>query len=364
MTKLALALIVAGSVSVWGQDVISAHSGTIHYVEGKVTLDGDTVEPHFAQFPEVGNDHVLATEQGRAEVLMTPGVFLRLSEDSSFRMISNQLADTQIEILSGDALLEVDDLPKDNAITVKFLDSTTGLTRKGLYRFDAERHVIRVYQGSASTNLGEHTASAHSGKEIKVENDKLVSDFFNAKDTDPFYRWAERRSEYIATANVSAARQAGALGLTSSTSSWAWNPYYGMFTFLPGYGYAGYDGFGYSPFGYYFYSPMTVGYILPVSGYYYGSPRQVSGVSRGTTMAGNTATTNSIRSTVSSSGSSSAGSRSYGGPSMISTAPRGGVSAGAPSGGGAPVSVGGGVSSGGASRGAAMGGGGGGGAHR
>src|SRR5690348_10038979 len=129
MTKLALALVLAGSVSVWGQDVISAHSGTIHYVEGKVTLDGDTVEPHFAQFPEVGNDHVLATEQGRAEVLMTPGVFLRLSEDSSFRMISNQLADTQIEILSGDALLEVDDLPKDNAITVKFLDSTTGLTR-------------------------------------------------------------------------------------------------------------------------------------------------------------------------------------------------------------------------------------------
>src|SRR6185437_4841899 len=271
MTKLALVLTLGASLTVWGQDVISAHSGTVHYVEGTVTLDGDAIEPHFAQFPAVANDHVLATEQGRAEVLMNPGVFLRLSEDSSFRMISNRLSDTKIEVVSGDALLEVDDLAKDNAITVDFLGTSTALTRKGLYRFDADRNMIRVYQGLATTTMGDQTINARTSKEIQV-GEKLTTQFFDSKDTDPFYRWAERRAEYVATANVSAARQAGQLGLLSDHSSWAWNPFYGMFTFMPGYGYAGYNGFGYSPFGYYYYSPVTVGYFLPTLGSYYGNP--------------------------------------------------------------------------------------------
>lgn len=330
MTKLALVLALAGSMSAWGQDVISAHSGTIHYVEGKVTLDGDQVEPKFAQFPEVLNNHVLATGQGRAEVLMTPGVFLRLSENSSFRMISNQLADTKIEVVSGDALLEVDDLPKDNAISVQFLGTTTNLTRKGLYRFDADHNRIRVYQGLASTTLEDQTVNARSSKEIQV-GDKLSTEFFDSKDTDPFYRWAERRSEYIATANVSAARQAGALGLVSSNSSWAWNPYYGMFTFLPGFGISGYNGYGYSPFGYSFYSPLTVGYVLPVGGYYYGSPRPVSTtVSRGSSSLGSSSnpSSTSVRSAVASSGIGSLGtSRGIAsGPSSIGSGARAGSS--------------------------------------
>src|SRR5208283_1945205 len=45
--------------------------------------------------------------------------------------------------------------------------------------------------------------------------------------------------------------------------SWAWNPYFGMFTYLPGLGY------GYNPFGWAFYSPYTVG-MLYVPGYYGG----------------------------------------------------------------------------------------------
>ena len=34
---------------------------------------------------------------------------------------------------------------------------------------------------------------------------------------------------------------------------WAFNPIFGMYTYLP------YSGFGYSPFGYTYYSPNTVG---------------------------------------------------------------------------------------------------------
>ena len=111
---------------------------------------------------------------------------------------------------------------------------------------------LRVYEGEISVTFGDQNIVARKGKEVAV-GDGLQATNFDPKDTDPFYRWAERRSEYIATANVSAARQAGSMGLLASTGSWAYNPYYGMFTYLPSVGY------GYSPFGWAYYSPLTVG---------------------------------------------------------------------------------------------------------
>jgi len=259
--RLTLALALIGATSIWGQNAISAHSGMIHYVEGRVLLDGQPVEPKATEFPEVKKDQTLSTEEGRAEVLLTPGVFLRLSEDSSFRMISNRLADTSFEVASGEALIEVMELLKDNVISVQFKGATADVSKRGLYRFDADRGELRVYEGEISVTSGEQTIVARRGKDVSV-GDKLVATNFDPKDTDPFYRWAERRSEYISTANISSARQAGSMGLLANNGSWAYNPYYGMFTYLPGAGY------GYSPFGWAYYSPLTVGNYY---NYYYGN---------------------------------------------------------------------------------------------
>jgi hypothetical protein len=256
-----------GAASAWGQNAISAHSGMIHYVEGRVLLDGQPVEPKATEFPEVKNDQTLSTEEGRAEVLLTPGVFLRLSEDSSFKMVSNRLSDTSFEVVSGDALIEVMELLKDNAITVQFKGATATVSKRGLYRFDADKGRLQVYDGEISLTSGDQTITARKGKEVEI-GEKLQATNFDPKDTDPFYRWAERRSEYIATANVSAARQAGSAGLLASTGSWAYNPWYGMFTYLPG------SGYGYSPFGWAYFSPLTVGsyynYAYYPGGYYGG----------------------------------------------------------------------------------------------
>jgi hypothetical protein len=272
--RLTLALALIGATSAWGQNALSAHSGMIHYVEGRVLLDGQVVEPKVTEFPEVKNDQTLATEEGRAEVLLTPGVFLRLSEDSSFKMISNRLSDTSFEVVSGNALIEVMELLKDNAITVQFKGATASLDKHGLYRFDADKGVLRVYDGEINVTEGEQNIVAKKGKEVSVGG-TLTASSFDPKDTDPFYRWAERRSEYISTANVSSARQAGSMGLLASSGSWTFNPYYGMFTYLPG------SGYGYSPFGWSYFSPLTVGnyynYLYYGGGYY--NPGYNNGVS-------------------------------------------------------------------------------------
>jgi hypothetical protein len=233
----------------------------VNHVEGQVFIEGKAIDPKFGQFPQVNNDETLSTQEGRAEVLLTPGVFLRLAENSSFKMLSNRLSDTAIEVASGAGMLEVDELLKDNAIAVHFKGGTVSLVKQGLYRFDEDLARMRVYDGEAHVVVGERSLTARKGKQV-VFGDTLVASSFDTKVTDPFYRWASRRAEYISTANISSARTAGANGLLASYGSWSWNPWFGMYTFLPGVGY------GYSPFGWDFFSPATVAYVY--TPYLYG----------------------------------------------------------------------------------------------
>jgi len=244
------------------QSVISARSGVVHYVEGDVTLDGNPVHPKFAQFPDIKNGQVVATEEGRTEILLTPGAFLRLAENSSFRMDSNSLADTRIAVLSGSALIEVADLLPNNAITVQYKDTTIALPKRGLYRIDADASRLRVFDGEAQLNPGANVVKVKKNREVDLDAAELEARKFDGKETDPFYRWGARRAAYIAAANVTAARTAARSGYSSSYSgfggfgrsfgSWAWNPWFGMYTYLPA------SGIYFSPFGRPYYSPGSI----------------------------------------------------------------------------------------------------------
>jgi hypothetical protein len=274
--QISLAMLLAGASAAWAQQVISAHSGVIHFVEGTVTLDGQPVQPKFAEFPDVKNGQTLAAEDGRAEVLLTPGVILRIAENSSFQMVSNSRSDTRLSILTGSAIVEVGELLASNAITVLYNDAHMELVKKGLYRIDSDPGKFRVYDGEARVTAGNQTLLARKGREVLL-GAVLDMNAFDVKDTDAFMRWAARRSEYLAQANVSSARSASSLGYAGSSygsgygygsgmmgmgSNWAYNPWYGMFTFMP-YG----NGMYYSPFGYPFYSPTNIGYFVPSTGY-------------------------------------------------------------------------------------------------
>src|SRR5690349_14786797 len=132
------AVLVWGAVPALAQPVIGAKSGVVNIAEGKVYLGDQLLELQPTQFPDIKENTILRTEEGRAEVLLTPGVFLRVWENSSFKMISNRLIDTRIELLSGSAVIEADDIAKDTALTVVCKDGTITLSKVGLYRFDMD----------------------------------------------------------------------------------------------------------------------------------------------------------------------------------------------------------------------------------
>jgi len=268
--------------SMWAQSVISAHSGVIHLTEGTVELDGKVIQSpaKLGEFVDVKTGQTLATKDGDAEVLLTPGVFLRLAENSSFKMVSNKLDDTRIEVLGGSAMVQVGELLQGNAITVLFHNSDISLDKRGLYRVDSDPARLRVYDGDAQVSSGEMTpTTVHKGHELQFDGEKLEAKTFDTKETDAFYRWNARRDEYISEANVYAAKTArdngqgmgfytsnpaGYGGGYGGAGSWAFNPWFGMFTYMP------YNGMFYSPFGYGYFSPFMVGYLYMPGSPFYG----------------------------------------------------------------------------------------------
>jgi hypothetical protein len=284
-----LGILTVGSAC--AQMVISSHSGVVQYVEGRAFLADKPVDPKFGQFPDIKDNQEFRTEEGRAEILLTPGVFLRLGENSSIRMLSNRLTDTRVEMLSGSAMIESDEIPKDNAIQLVYKGDNVRLQKQGLYRIDTEPARFKVYEGEAVVTDPSGQLTLKGGKQTNLAG-VLMAENFDRKeqDQDALYSWSDRRASYIAKANVASAASAngsyggygysglgysglgyGGLGYgftgagygynnAGFLGGWAFNPGFGMYTWLP------YSGFGYSPFGYTYYSPTTVAYAPSFAG--------------------------------------------------------------------------------------------------
>src|SRR5689334_16236767 len=287
--------------AVSAQQMISARAGMVHYVEGKVFAGSEQLDGKFGNFPQLKENQVLRTEQGRVEVLLTPGVFLRAAENSSFRMITNRLIDTRLEFLTGSVIVEADDMLKDNSVTVVAKDAAIHLRKAGVYRFDSEPSRVRVFKGAVDVEANGKTSELKEGKELSLAGEMQIAKF-DTKDSDALSRWSYRRAEYVSMANVCAAKSlhdggSGSYGYgyglysggyggvyggypcaNSRSAAWAVNPYFGMFTSVPCSGqYSG-------PYGFLFWSPVTVSRVYaprPVYSPIYGSPNSGIGVNRG-----------------------------------------------------------------------------------
>jgi hypothetical protein len=235
----------------YAQSVISAKAGLIHYTEGKVFISDKEVAPKNGDFPEMKAGEVLRTEEGRAEVLLTPGVVLRISESSSFKLVGNKVEDIRLEMLTGSVLIEAGEVNKHDSIVVTVAGASVDINKNGLFRIDANPASLRVYDGEVVATVSGQTLTVKEGKQTALAG-VLSASKFNKESGDAFHRWAGRRSGYLAVANVSAAKSIYDSGRGWGQSGWFFNPFFGCFTFIPA------SGNYFSPFGYHYYSPRKV----------------------------------------------------------------------------------------------------------
>ena len=249
-----LAALIAGPV--WGS--IPPQPGTLNYIEGQASLNGQALAGQSVGSTTLTAGEALATQEGRAEILLTPGVFFRLDNHTSVRMINPGLADTVLNLESGRAIIEVAEIHPQNNIQVREGAANAQLLKPGLYEFDADHGQIRVFDGKASVSENDQHIELKGGRQLDLHSpgNWRAQKFDKNAAQDDFYRWASLRSSYLAEANVDAARRyAGGSTWAPSAwygTGWYWDPWFSAYTFIPA------NGVFYNPFGWGFYSPFYV----------------------------------------------------------------------------------------------------------
>lgn len=246
--------------------VISAQAGGISYTEGTVdvarkvgksgvVLKGDEIF--------VG-DRVSTGSDGRAEVLLNPGSYLRLGENSAFEFVSTDLEDLRVRLDRGAAILEVY-ASREFRVDVLTPHGKVRLAETGVYRFDVDKNstAVAVWEGEALMGRGWMTVIKEDRKGVLANGTVSVTKFDH--DKDALEAWSKSRSKDLAKATANLKRRAVREDLRNSLYNTGFNAYnsFGLWVFDPFS-----NGYCFLPFGYGWYSPYGYGFGNYV-GYYY-----------------------------------------------------------------------------------------------
>jgi hypothetical protein len=332
-----VALVVFTAAVCAAQNVAPSHSGTVHYFEGDVAVDGVKLESQVARFSELKEQSVLHTGLGRAEILLTPGVILRVGENTTVKMLDNRLMSTRVEFVSGTAMLEGVDSGtsvKDPPVTMIYKDFEAQPIHYGIFEMTSQPSQARVFKGETKVTGNGASLNIKEGNLVDLTT-TMATTKFDAKEGDDLYVWSRDRSAYLSAGNMSSARTLATSGygassvgcgsglvggnglMAGSGAGYAvgygnglgygygnpyrgWNPamwngfaggwYYNqcmnMYSYIP------FAGTMYSPFGYGFYNPITIGYVYAPGYYWQGAGGARTGTTTGLPLSSlNTTTT-------------------------------------------------------------------------
>jgi hypothetical protein len=242
--------------------------GAINYVEGQASLNGQSLAPGSVGTATLRPGQTLDTGNGYVEMLLTPGAFLRVGNNSQVQIISAGLADTKVQLNRGTSMIEVDQLVKGAHLAVTMNGATSEIEKKGLYEFDSSQQAIRVFKGTARVTEAARTQKLESGNQVLLTgNQPLKRHDIDEKTlkTEPLYVWSKTRSEDESQASAMAASNAGAYAMAGP--GWFWDPAWNFYGFWP------LEAELYSPFGWGFYSPAFFGFYGGYGlGFGYGYP--------------------------------------------------------------------------------------------
>ena len=274
---LSVAFILCCSVLNFAQNrdkfVISAKAGGINAITGQadVHAKGESEWQQLSITDDLDSgDRVRTANDGRVEILLNPGSYLRVGGDSEVELLNNTLANLEVRLLRGTAIVEAtgaDGLELN--INISTPHTKLAIVRQGLYRLnvipnDATELIVRkgrVILSDSHTKVKGGNKVVFSATNVSVA--KLTKEEKKAQeDVD---NWSKQRAETLAKAN----RRINDRMMTSAFASfrdwdpfsrsaglWFYNRSAGCYTFLPFY-YGWGSPYGnsystsiYSPFGY------------------------------------------------------------------------------------------------------------------
>lgn len=276
--------------------VISAKAGGINAITGgaNVSSRGESGwQQLMVTYDLNSGDHVRTDSDGRVEILLNPGAYLRLGGNSEIELVDNSLANLEVRLLRGTAIVEAagtDDLELNIGISTPH--THLAIVRQGLYRLNViPQDLTELIVRKGSVILSDtHTKVKGGNKVIFNATNVSVAKLTDAdKKKDDVEVWSKDRAKTLAQANQRLTNRIVTTAFASyrdplfrdtffpydsrALGLWFFNPRVGCYTFLPFY-----LGFG-SPYGSIYSSALYLPYV-PGYGYPYGyTPR--SSVSSG-----------------------------------------------------------------------------------
>jgi len=252
VNRVTLALLAWSGFALGQGLTVSARPGLVNYFEGDVTLNGNPLFVGAAQPAFLNNGDELATQNGKAEVLLMPGTFLRIGSNSRIFVVSASLAAPRVELQRGQAMLEVVGLVRASHIEMVDHGALLLIEKDGLYRLVADETapVVGVLAGSAQVTFLGQQLKLHRGSQTWLVG-SLQSEPLELAEDDDLYAWSSVRSQYEAAASYDAASRLAESNDTAA-DGWYFNTVLDCWTWLPVGGF-------FSPFGWGFYSPVSVG---------------------------------------------------------------------------------------------------------
>jgi FecR protein len=214
------------------QFLVSTKAGLVNYVQGTATVKAASTVPA---------GQIIRTGAGGAvEILLNPGSYLRMGENSRVVLDQVELYDIAARILEGSIIIEANGFSKETPLKVTSGDLKMEIIKDGIYLFaDGKVVVVDGRIRDASNGL-------LYGKGYEISNDqgyraRKVKTFTTALEL-----WSQKRDAAISSANLNVSRslrQVPNLPIGSLLDVWLWYPAFGSFIYMPGAHYR-------SPYGY------------------------------------------------------------------------------------------------------------------
>lgn len=250
--------------------VISARAGGVNAVTGRAAMrpHGNTEWQQLTIKEDLETGDIVRTGlDGRVEMLLNPGSYMRVAENSEFELTDNSFENLEVRLVKGTAIVEVTGA-EDTELLINISTPHTrmAIVRRGLYRVnvvpgDATELIVR--KGRVMLE-GSHTKVKGGNKVVFSSNSFSVAKLEKAdkKNADSFDGWSKERAQTLAQANsklsvrtvnafISSFSNDWYFNVWQRSGIWLFNPGAGCFTFVPfGYGWGSPYGDAYSRFFY------------------------------------------------------------------------------------------------------------------
>jgi hypothetical protein len=136
-------------------------------------------------------------ERGRAEVLVGPCTALRIGDNSSFRLVSNQLTDARIDLVAGFAVMDAVAMAHDAKLTFAVNAALATITIAGFYYFDFAPALVKLFAGRARVSWAKQNVEVSAGKALRLDAGAFAGET-DKNALNPLDNWSKARAKVLA----------------------------------------------------------------------------------------------------------------------------------------------------------------------